>query len=415
MQRLQGRVRDYPWGSFSEIPAFFGFPTSERPVAELWLGAHQAAPAFLVEDELALAVNARQFIADDNAEYFSTLENYIAQDPQNILGDDVIKQFGEHLPFLLKLIAPAQPLSLQVHPSKKQAMQGYWQEEQTGIPLKDKTRNYRDLNHKPEMVYALSRFDALVGFRSPRRIKGVLQGLNTEPTNYMLELIRQNPNPDGVREAFSYLLSPDTRPSAEKIAQVVQACADRDPATSPSARADAIVQTLAYYYPSDAGVVASLLLNPVTLNPGETLFVPVGTVHAYLRGFGVEIMANSDNVLRAGLTSKHINTAELLSVMDTVAAPPIRIAPERVNAIQSIFYAPVGDFELSLIHISSSDGAHRLGTLTPRILLCLSGQAQIVTATEKCVLHAGQAIFLGVNDGRVTISGEATVVQADVP
>ncbi|WP_124054334.1 mannose-6-phosphate isomerase, class I [Arcanobacterium ihumii] len=425
MERLQGRIRDYSWGSTHAIPGFFGLEPASKPIAELWLGAHVAAPAVITQDIGSPAVVQSELYADSgkgsgecttpvtNPDLF--LNSYIASNPDDYLGEDVVQQLGPRLPFLLKLIAPDQPLSLQVHPSRVQAIAGFDRENQAGIERFAPHRSYRDRRHKPELVYALTRFEALVGFRAPRRIMGVLSGLGTPITRKMFSLISENPNSYGVRQAFSYLLSEETRPSPEDVAAVVAACARRRPEDSPSPRADSIVARLARSYPEDPGVVASLLLNPVTLNRGEALFIPVGTVHAYLMGFGVEVMANSDNVLRAGLTSKHIDINELLNVMDTVAAPPIRIAPERVNDMQSTFYAPVDDFELSIIEASSQYGACQLHGTGPRIMLCLEGHASLWTPSSSCDLSAGQAVFIGADDGRVSVKGDGRLIMADVP
>nr|WP_239538940.1 mannose-6-phosphate isomerase, class I [Arcanobacterium pluranimalium] len=427
VERLQGRIRDYSWGSERTIPEFFGFEPAGKPIAELWLGAHVGAPAVITADASAPGVVVEEIrtyakqidtergkpIDTERSDLF--LNTYIGRDPHGFLGDDVVQQLGARLPFLLKLIAPAQPLSLQVHPSRVQAIAGFDRENTAGIDRFAANRSYRDRRHKPELVYALTDFDALVGFRAPRRIMGVLSGLGTSVTRHMFTLISDNPNSVGVRQAFSYLLNEETRPDPDEVAAVVEACARRRPEESPSARADAIVARLARSYPQDPGVVASLLLNPVNLHPGEALFIPVGTVHAYLSGFGVEVMANSDNVLRAGLTSKHIDTAELLNVMDTVAAPPIRIAPERVNAVQSTFYAPVDDFELSIIEARADQGMHQLHGIGPRIMLCLEGEVTLWTPAASCDLRAGQAVFIGADDGRVSVRGGGRLIMADVP
>lgn len=421
MHVIQGRVRDYDWGAPDLIPEFFAQPAATFPVAELWLGAHPGAPARCEVDARSIAISSEDLAdgergARSRATIGIDLRAYIAADPIGTLGSDVVNNHGGELPYLLKLIAPAQPISMQVHPSIEQARIGYERENALGIPVDAPNRSYKDANHKPELVYAVTQFEAIVGFRTPRRILGVLDGLDTELTAHLAECIRKQPNAHGVRDAFASLLSEETRPPEEAVAEVVEACAARTADESPSPRADVMVGKLASYYEGDPGIVASLLLNPVTLQPGEAMFTPAGTVHAYASGLGLEIMANSDNVLRAGLTGKYVDVAELLDVVETVAAPPIRIAPERISPIQSTFYAPVDDFELSMIELRQAHRTFKLRGGGPRIIASLEGAAEIWTESgQHHVLNTGQAVFVRADDGRVEVRGFGRFVQADVP
>lgn len=415
MKYLQGRIRNYEWGSRDAIPALFRLPEGSGPVAEVWLGAHPSAPSIVDAPSSSTIISERELAGDYSKGDGLDLLTYISSDPERVLGADVVRRSGIELPFLLKLIAPAQPLSLQVHPSREQAEIGFERENAMGIPLDAPNRNYKDRNHKPELVFALTNFEAIVGFRSPRRILGVLEGLGTPLTNTLGQLIRERPDAGGVRAAFEYLLREETRPSSDEVAEVVAACAARDDEESPSPRADRIVGVLAANYPGDPGVVASLLLNPVSLKAGEAMFTPAGTVHAYMSGIGVEIMAASDNVLRAGLTPKHMDVPELLEIVDTVAAPPIRIAPERVSPIQSTFYAPVDDFELSIIETRDAATLNRVRGSGPRIVLCLQGASEIQANGERIFLNTGQAAFVDAADGDLHVRGAGLLVQADVP
>jgi mannose-6-phosphate isomerase len=343
------------------------------------------------------------------------LDELIAADPAGLLGLDVASRFADRLPYLLKIIAADAPLSLQVHPSLERAAEGFARESEQGVPVSATVRNYRDANHKPELVYALTRFDAMVGFRAPRRAAELLRDLDSPLAADLHALLTVDQTSNGVRAAFEWLLRPDTRPSAADVAKFADACARRLTEVSPSTRTDRTVVQLAAAYPGDPGAVTSVLLNPVTLQPGEALFVPTGTVHAYLSGVGVEIMANSDNVLRAGLTTKHVDVEELLVNVDCVAAPPIRIAPERSFTSTSTFYAPVEDFELSVTRLSDTAHTHVPGR-GPRIMFCLEGLAELTTsAGETLTLTAGQSAFVGASDGELTAAGEAILVQADVP
>ena len=411
MLELRGRARPYEWGSTSAIPGLLGKPPAEGPVAEVWLGAHPDGPA---------SVGVGTSIVDDSQLYPSrvppgppsqTLAEWIAQDPQAALGESVVERHGTSRPYLLKVIAPAEPLSLQVHPSIERAEEGFAAEEAAGVPRSAPNRNYKDRNHKPELAYALTTFEALAGFRARRRIGEVLKGLDAP----LAQRLRAVLGMGGVRGAFEYLLREQTRPSPEEVADVAEACAARPAADSPSARADRVAAMLSERYPGDPGVVASLLMNPVTLNPGEALFLSAGTVHAYLNGVAVEIMAASDNVLRAGLTHKHVDVPELLAVLNSSASPPTRIAPERVNAAVSTFYAPVDDFELSEIRLRDANTRVRVRGIGPRTVLCLQGAAQLEAGGRVRSVIAGQAVFVPASDGRLTMRGIGHLVQAAVP
>lgn len=410
MKRLQGAVRTYAWGSPHAIPRFFGYRETGDPIAEVWFGGHPDGSAFLVDD-------ARSPLYDYTSPDYSpassqqTLRQYIAENPKATLGESVARRYDNRLPYLLKLIAPHEPLSLQVHPTLTQAREGYAREDEQGIDRLSAQRNYRDRNHKPELTYALTPFEALVGFRAPRRVYEVLKDLDSPLARRLLEIVID----EGVTGAFHYLLSGQTRPSAEDIAHTIAACAARLPSSSPSPRADRIACYLAQRYPDDPGAVASLLLNPVSLRSGESLYIPAGIVHAYLSGEAVEIMAASDNVLRAGLTEKHVDVPELLRVVDSRAAPPIRIAPEHMSDILSTFYVPVDDFELSIVSLTDASRCESVRTVGPRTVVCIEGAVQLWAGGQTASLDKGQAMFIPAEDGELSVRGFGRLVLASVP
>ena len=394
MLRLSGAVKDYAWGSPRAISDFTGIEFGGQRVAELWFGAH----------------NGAQTLAGG-----SPLSEVIAADPAGILGADVAARFDGQLPFLLKLIAPEQPLSLQVHPGKELAEAGFQAEEEAGIPLDSPRRNYRDRNHKPEMIFALTPFEAFAGFRAPRRAIEVLDNLNAPLAREMLEILRTHPGYRGLRAVARKLLAPLDEERRIQIEAVITACQDRlDRGTSPSLRVDRQAVALARTYPSDPGAVLSLLLNPVTLRAGEALFIPTGAVHAYVSGLGIEVMSSSDNVLRAGLTPKHIDAGEALRCMDFHGAPPVRIAPEMNGRGTGIYYAPVDDFELSVSEITGGEWIPIPG-FGPRILLGVSGDLEIGVGGEVETISTGQAIFISAAEGTVRVRGNGKLVQAGVP
>ena len=398
MHRISTPIRHYAWGSTAAIPQLLGLDASDAPVAEVWMGAHPSLPSRTADQPEGRG-----------------LDSVIESDLLEALGDDVVARFGSTLPYLLKVIAAETPLSLQVHPHIARAQAGFDEEEAAGVPIGAPHRNFKDRNHKPELIYALSQFEALCGFRAPRRAAEMFAGLDARLAKELHGVLVAQPTVQGIRAAFTQLLEPSTRPSVEEVQEVVDACAARLAAGSTSPRADRTVLLLAAAYPGDPGVVTSLLLNPVTLQPGDAMFVPAGGVHAYLHGLGIEIMASSDNVLRAGLTPKHVDVAELLRNVDYVAAPPIRIAPETFHGATKVFYAPVDDFELSVTEIADA-GSHPLPGRGPRILLCLAGEPTVTSADDGALtLHRGEAAFVPASDGRLEVCGSGTLIQADVP
>ena len=395
MFRITEATQPYAWGSASALQDLFG--RVGTPLAEAWLGAHCSAPSLLADE-------AGRSLAD-----------VVATSPQVALGPDVVARFGPQLPYLLKVIAAERPLSLQVHPHIARAREGYDEEDARGIPVDAPHRNYKDRNHKPELLFALTQFEALSGFRAPRRAAELFAGMDAPLAKHLHGLLVERPTSEGIRAAFTHLLDPASRPVPEEVAELAHAAAARLAAGSPSPRADRTVALLQDEYPGDPGVVTSLLLNPVTLQPGEAMFVPAGGVHAYLHGVAVEIMASSDNVLRAGLTPKHVDVPELLRNVDYVAAPPIRIAPEVFHGATKVFYAPVDDFELSITEPADDDD-HPLPGRGPRILLCLDGEVHVATSGDGALtLRRGQAAFVPAADGRLTVRGAGRLVQADVP
>lgn len=406
MWELHGHSQHYQWGSTDALPAFLGLPADGRPWAEIWFGAHHAGPAHVVTSGSGAAA--------------LPLDSLISSEPHQMLGPLVSRGFDGKLPFLLKVIAPAAPLSLQVHPHREHAAESFAAENAAALPVDSPARNYRDANHKPEMVVALERFEALCGFRTPRRAASIVAGLGTPLTDRIHALLVDQPNANGMRAAFRMIIAPILRSSHDAVHEVAAACADRYAAgKSPSPRIDRTVALLNSHFPGDPGVVAALLLNPVTLSPGEAMYVPAGTIHAYLSGLAVEVMASSDNVLRAGLTAKKVDVGELMQCVSVVAAPPLRVAPERLSPTTVAYYAPVDDFELLLSTVEDGDhltGAqHPLPGSGPRVLLGLSGEVLVESQTGQQRVSSGRALFVPASAGMLRIGGSGRIVQANVP
>lgn len=400
MLGLTGARRSYAWGSHTAIPEFLGHAADGAPWAELWFGAHPLAPSTMSDGR--------------------SLSEAIEHSPEEILGEDIARAFGERLPYLLKVIAAERPLSLQVHPTREHAEESFAAETAAGIPPDSPRRTYRDPNHKPELLIALTEFTALCGFRTPRRAAVILEGLDTDLTDRLHRLLIDNPTAHGMRAAFRTLVSASLRPSEAAVEDVVAACRARARAhASPSPRIDRFVSELAEHHPGDPGVVAALLLNPVTLQPGEAMFVPAGALHAYLHGVGLEIMAASDNVLRAGLTPKKVDAEEVLQCVSVSAAPPLRVAPERQNATSVAYYAPVDDFELSVTTLPAGAPmprtGHRVPGTGPRIVLGLDGEMTLRADGESRVLRQGEALLVPARAGALHVEGVGRFAQASVP
>ncbi|GAB3212392.1 mannose-6-phosphate isomerase, class I [Marinactinospora thermotolerans] len=395
MRRLINQVRPYAWGSQTAIPRLLGTPPDGRPQAELWLGAHPGAPSRLLVDGEEVP-----------------FDGVIAQDPKETLGEQVVLRFGERLPFLLKVLAAEAPLSLQAHPDSSRACAGFLAEEAAGIPVDAPHRNYRDPHHKPELVLALEPFEALCGFRDPAETFADLAPCEGRLARLLRgDLETADPNV-ALRAAMTRLLTLPADGRAELVGELVESLRDPACARPGSAMNARATIELAERYPGDPGAVAALLLNWVELQPGQALFLPAGNVHAYLRGTAVEVMASSDNVLRAGLTSKHVDIQELLDVVDFSVLPIPYVRPVRSQG--RLDYLPgVEEFALSVVEPGT--GVARLPGEVPRIVLVLEGRAELRPERGGAlVLGRGDSVFVPAADGEVEIGGDAHVVAATI-
>ncbi|GAB3450024.1 mannose-6-phosphate isomerase, class I [Streptomonospora sediminis] len=390
MHRLINQIRPYPWGAKTAIPRLLGVEPDGRPQAELWLGAHYGAPSTVVTPGGP-----------------SSFDDVIAGAPTEMLGERTVERFGKRLPFLLKVLAAEEPLSLQVHPDAVRARSGFAAEQAAGIPVGAPHRNYRDPFPKPELVLALEPFEALCGFRDPVAARADLDGLASELAEVLRgDLAAADPHA-ALRSALTRLLTLPDNGRAELVAEFVAEWKR----LGSGAHHDTLVE-LAERYPGDPGAVAALLLNRVTLHPGEALFLPAGNVHAYLRGVAVEVMASSDNVLRAGLTGKHVDTAELLAVVDFSVLPIPFAGPVRSGG-RAEYRPGVPDFALA----TAGPGpiSTRLEGGAPSVVLALDGSADLVAESgEVLALGRGESVFVPAGCGRVKVRGHGHLVVATV-
>jgi mannose-6-phosphate isomerase len=392
--RLTSAIQPYAWGSPTLMAEFLGQPNRDGgPQAELWIGAHPLLPS--------------QVVLSDGPQ---PLDQWIQRSPEAVLGRAVAEQFGPELPFLLKVLAVAAPLSIQCHPDRTQARAGFAREDSLGIPRDAPQRNYRDQNHKPELIVALSRYTALKGFRPAEQIVAHLRVLEwpiLAPA--IAALTRQDEA--GLKVFFSILMSlarAEQAQVAARAAQVARAHAASDLVWE-------WVLRLHDRYPDDIGVLSPLYLNLLVLEPGQALFLPAGELHAYLDGLGVEIMANSDNVLRGGLTPKHVDVPELTALLNFCSELPRVLTPQARPDGVSVYVTPAAEFELGVLDVHQGaphavDAAHGI-----EILLVIEGRVRVLASDGTLELDRGTSALVPAATGSYRLEGEACVARARVP
>ncbi|WP_327093435.1 mannose-6-phosphate isomerase, class I [Nocardia vinacea] len=402
MHELVGALRSYAWGSRTALAQLCGRPVpSAHPEAELWFGAHPADPAYV-----RLENSTRSLL------------ELVADDPERELGA-AAPEFGGRLPFLLKILAAEEPLSLQAHPSSAQARAGFERENHARVPLDSPMRNYRDENHKPELVVALDRFEALAGFRDPRRTVELLRALDVPGLRSYADLLAAQPDSAGLRTLFTTWITLPQNVLGTLLPQVLDGCVrylSVKGAREFTAEARTTLE-LAEAYPGDTGVLAALLLNRLTLEPGQGLFLAAGNLHAYLRGLGVEIMANSDNVLRGGLTPKHVDVPELLRVLDFEPIDLPVVLPEPAGDGSVRYRTPAPEFALRRFDLTAGSGQVPLTAAGPGIVLCTTGTVRLLQGENELVLERGAAAWISAADTEIraqAVDGDAQLFCACV-
>lgn len=395
MYEIDNVLRPYAWGSTTAIAGLLDRPESGGPEAELWIGAHPDSPSVATRPDGTTV----------------PLDALIAEDPGHFLGDASVAAFGPRLPFLTKVLAAAKPLSLQVHPSLEQARAGFARENGEGVPADALNRNYRDDNHKPEMIFALTPFDALCGFREPAKSRDVFlhlagclelsgSGVPTVLTD-VIDDLSQDDEGAALRSAFERLIAGgDGVAEATKI--VVEALASGAP-MAPYQPELATVLSLNGEYPGDPGVLISLLLNRLSLEPGEAVYLPAGNVHAYLHGLGVEVMASSDNVLRGGLTPKFVDVPELLKtvVFESVGVPMLRAGVSELG--QELYQPPFREFQLQRIELLPDGGPVPLAQSGAAVVIVTAGSVYLDSPKGDLRLGRGGSAFLPAADAPVNV------------
>lgn len=387
MQLLQGTVQHYAWGTTDAIPELLGIPADGRPFAEYWLGAHHLAPSRLAD---------------------ATLAEVVHEHPE-VIGEASRGTFGDQLPYLVKVLSARHALSLQVHPSRDQAKEGFARENAAGIAADAPERTYRDDWPKPEMMIALDEFHTLSGFRDPQRTAVLFESLGVaDELASVIGPLTERKGPAALAEVFLDVLSLDGERA--RVSELVCAAAmqhkDADGELGEFART---VLELDEVFPAAPGILAALLMNRVVLQPGEALYVPAGHMHAHLRGTGVEVMANSDNVIRGGLTGKHVDVNELIKVVDFAPSEPVITRPEAVSAGVEAYPAPCPEFAVWRVTPSAATGSIPLpGAGSARIVLAVAGEIELGDGTTGLALRKGESAFLAAAEESVQVSGDGT-------
>ena len=393
---LKNPLQEYAWGSKTAIQSLLGLEApSAGPAAELWLGAHPKAPS--------------QVMA--NGEW-QTLDKLIETDPISVLGQKVADRFSNKLPFLFKVLAADRPLSIQVHPNLEEAREGFERENRLGIPLAAAERNYKDPNHKPEVLCAITHFEGLKGFRTPEDISRMLNQVSASTLSDELSLLKKASDHSGLKQLFTSLVSMDQARRAQVIESSVRRagqCMDMD-------RAFWWMVELNREYPGDIGVLSPLIFNLVALEPKEAIYIPAGELHAYLKGVGMELMANSDNVLRGGLTPKHVDVPELLRIVNFTPVPVRKVETHPGQSAEMIYETPAAEFQLSVISVAAGNAFTNQRERGVEIIICMEGSAEIkdLRSGQAETLGKGISILIPSAVGPYQIEGEATLYKATV-
>jgi len=423
--KLENLIQHYPWGSAALIPELLGIQNKPgTPYAEMWMGSHPRGPSKLV-------------ISEENEKRMD-LKSAVEESPSDFLGPEA-DRFSEGLPFLFKVLAAAQPLSIQAHPSRRQAQEGFDREEAAGIPIDASERNYRDKNHKPEIICALTPFTALCGFRSAAEIDAWYSYIGSSLEDNLFKSIYEEKiapadAPGTIDEAewlkvfFENIMNLAEKDQTELIellytwatsASRQQASTQQSTKEEASTQQKAAKLVVTFYeqHGVNVGVHAPLYLNVVKLSPGDALYQPAGVLHAYVAGMGVELMANSDNVLRGGLTQKHVDVPELLRVISFEPRPADILRGEKNESHLRRYPVPIDEFELLQIEAEETTSQRRQERTSLEIGICTKGDFEIFSESGNSSLHIvrGESFIAPYGAGNYTFSGRGELYLATIP
>ncbi|MEZ9892257.1 mannose-6-phosphate isomerase, class I [Vibrio lentus] len=388
--KLNNVIQNYAWGSRTSLSSLFGLnnPNNE-PQAELWMGAHPSGCSKLAELELSLA-------------------DYIEDNTNIVLGDYTANRYGQ-LPYLFKVLAARTPLSIQVHPNKRNSEIGFERENAKGIALSSSNRNYKDPNHKPELVYAITIYKAMNGFRPIVDLIALLDEINIEALSDDVAALKQAPVAKGLKALFTTAL---TLTGDKKHAALEQLSRHygRVDLSSNASQALEYSQNFANQYPDDNGILAPLLLNIVELQPGEAMFLHAETPHAYVEGTALEVMASSDNVLRAGLTAKHIDVEQLIQNTTFASIEPEQLKIKPIKREGHVhFPIPVDDFGFDIFNVTPEQ--QTVFTRSAEILMCIAGQVMVESNTKSIFLKKGESLFVSCGNPQYQLKGTGQIAR----
>jgi mannose-6-phosphate isomerase len=396
--RMVNPVMPYVWGSRTFIQSMTGDKTSlNQPQAELWLGAHPKASSQI-----------------RNGEILMSLHDIIADDPDDFLGAQTATAYHDRLPFLLKVLAADLPLSIQAHPDQKHAREGFKKENQLDIPIDAPERNYRDAFHKPELLVALTEFHALCGFRELQELVYLLPRFLPETNAAELTEFLASPDLQTMQKHYSSLLRLSDENRSKLLGEYIKQLR--------TVRAENLQEKLIIewslklheLYPNDIGVLSPLLMNVIVLKPLEGIYLEAGVLHSYLQGAGMEIMANSDNVLRGGLTDKHVDTDELLHILDFTPCVRHPIRAAKISATEQVFQTSAQEFALSIVCHTDEQKTEIKASGSPEILFCSEGNFVLENNSQFLSLEQGQSVFVPFEVEGYAVQGTGTLFRARV-
>lgn len=390
--KLKNIIQDYAWGSPDAIPDLLGYKNEEgKPQAELWMGSHRRGSSSICRGSEEIS-----------------LSEFIKQDPSAVLGNDIASLYGD-LPFLFKVLAAGSPLSIQVHPDKDQAEKGFARENRMSIPPDAYNRNYKDDNHKPEIICAITPFWAMRGFRTINNILRNFLQADLPSFRGEIEQFSKNPDSEGLERFFSKIMSLEGEKKSSFIKELTE--------KAKTIHTDIFDWVLRLYkkYPEDPAIAAPLYLNLVKLEPGEALYLAAGELHAYLDGLGMELMASSDNVLRGGLTPKYIDRDELKSILNFSGADPQVINPFSGQGNISVYSTPSGEFELSRIILNRNSSYEIAFDNEVQILFIAEGRVSFSADSSTLSAVKGESVFIPHNAGKWLAEGDAVLYRASIP
>ncbi len=415
---LENSVMKYDWGSYTDIPDLLGWPApSSEPVAELWMGAHPKAPSRL----------------DCEGQKIS-LSEFVALHPEQILGKAAAARFGSALPFLFKVLAAKKPLSVQAHPDASMAKTGFKRENERHLSLADNKRNYRDDRAKPECICALTPFRALCGFRKIREIATLFERVLPPKFSYLLYKLKNENGEDefeateALKHFFGSFLSIDDSDKESLVEFAVESARKNSQEDAAFALMENIhrefnakrkddTRAEKKIFVPDTGVFAPLFLNPIQLEPGQALFMGAGVLHSYLGGLGIELMGNSDNVVRCALTGKHVDPDELSRVVRFETGMPDVLEPKGNDNGERVYETPAEEFVLSSIGLNEGKTYNSRENRSVEIILCTDGAARISFENENAAneIRKGDSILIPASAPKYRIEGDVELFKSSVP